>query len=178
MEWGPVDPLRLVIEDAGIDTLQDFMAIDYEETALMKYSVYSEPDTTTGERAETLVALTKPETNLLRISIAFAIARATNPVDGSEPGKYNWYECDGDDFEAFRTGNSGYTATKTFTEWRDSCRAEYTRVKSDVEKTLREDERDRRPRPLPPRDLAAEFAKGIKRNTSDYNERAEDLCSF
>ena len=114
MEWGPVDPLRLVIEDNGVETLQDFMELDYEGTALMEYSVFSgDPDPTTGDRAETLTALTKPETNLLRISIAFAIARSTNPVDGSEPGKYNWYECDGDDFEAFRTGNSGYTATKT-----------------------------------------------------------------
>ena len=94
MEWGLVDPLRLVIEDNGVETIQDFMELDYEGTALMEYSVFSgPPDPTTGDRAETLTALTKPETNLLRISIAFAIARATNPVDGSEPGKYNWYGC-------------------------------------------------------------------------------------
>ena len=125
MEWEPEDPLRLVVEDAGVETLQEFMELDYDGTALMEYSVFSDPDPTTGARTESRTVLTKPQKNLLRISIAFAIARTTNPDDGNEPGRYEWYDCDGDDFEAFCIGNSGYTATKTFTEWRDSCRAEY-----------------------------------------------------
>ena len=110
MEWEPRNPLRLAVAKAGITTLQTLMETDFNDVPSMTYGLLSAPDAD-GNVTETETDLTSAEKNLLRVSVAFAIARTTNPPDGREPGRFDWYRCNGDDFDDFRTGNSGYSPT-------------------------------------------------------------------
>jgi hypothetical protein len=165
-------PISLALLNRGIDTIPKLLLINYDEIPEMEYVLITTDDDDNEIRSDAVLTARSGEIALLRVIIGFIIYMQALPPDGSAPGKYDWDNADPEDFDAFRTGRSGYTSTITFEKWNATCVAEYAnqqREKASIEREYeREERRAARPLPVQPRDLTAEFQRGNRRSKSDY----------